>query len=362
MKSDNNTKSRFSKWIVYAIVAISIGLVYFFILKPLAVLFNPPTAIEYSRNITELIKVIAWPFIVIISLLILRKPLGVFLEKIAGRASKLSVFKVEIELSAVATLEPINVPSLSNIQQLDSTALTTDSSGILFQQIQSADRADYAIIDLGSGKEWLASRLYIFSVMLERMRGLKYLVFLNTSHKTIRSFMGVATPKKVRWCLAQNYPWLEWAYTNACTQLNGVVHAKADFTYLKIIKSGDGGLESHRASMLVNNFLQSIQVMETDPPAVRDGWTKLRDTKWERSSLIDESSLVKLLESNLIDSRASHLPDLQESAQAKIILRRQGDVVGLVNDDGRFLNLINRKALLEKLAEMFNKPEEEVID
>ena len=359
MSPDKNTKSYLTKWIVYAIAIIVIALVYFFILKPLAVLLNPPTAIDYSRNITELIKVIAWPAIVIVSLLILRKPLGVFLEKIAGRASKLSVFKVEIELSAVASMEPINVPSLSNIHQLDPTALFTDSGGMLFQQIQSQVRADYAIVDLGSGNEWLTSRLFIFAVMLERMRGLQYLVFLNTSNKTIRSFMGIATPKKVRWCLAQKYPWLEWAYIKACNApLIGVVDANANFTGLKIFKSGDGALEPHVASELVRNFLKSIQ-FEAILPATMNDWTQLPDTKWERSSLIDESSLIKLLDSNLMVSSALHSPDLPESAQAKMILRRQGDVVGLVDDNGRFVNLVNRKALLEKLAEMFNKPETE---
>ncbi len=39
---------------------------------------------------------------------------------------------------------------------------------------------DYIVVDLEVGKKWLTSRLFIFTLLLKRLRGLRCVVFLGT--------------------------------------------------------------------------------------------------------------------------------------------------------------------------------------
>lgn len=79
---------------------------------------------------------------------------------------------------------------------------TSDSFDI-FWQFKDDETFDYAVIDLGKGQEWLTSRLYIFAIMLERMRGLRCFVFLETKDEIDQRFLGIASPREVRWALAR---------------------------------------------------------------------------------------------------------------------------------------------------------------
>ena len=86
---------------------------------------------------------------------------------------------------------------------------------MMLEQAQSTLPADFAVINLGSGQEWITSRLFIAAVMLERMRGVKVFVFLESTPGTTRRFVAVAPLSLVRWSLAQRFPWLEAAWVRA---------------------------------------------------------------------------------------------------------------------------------------------------
>jgi hypothetical protein len=52
-----------------------------------------------------------------------------------------------------------------------SSATITDSTRMEFSaQLQDRTPAQYAVVDLGSGEEWLSSRLYVMSILLARLR------------------------------------------------------------------------------------------------------------------------------------------------------------------------------------------------
>jgi hypothetical protein len=101
----------------------------------------------------------------------------------------------------------------------------------------------------------LTSRLFIFAVMLQRMRGLRCLVFLETSGGIRRRFMGMAPPGAVLWSLAMRYPWLEWALANEYSRV---------LAYNEI-RSVHGAPESDVANQVVAAFLEELQ--QTEKPA-----------------------------------------------------------------------------------------------
>jgi hypothetical protein len=293
----------------------------------------------------------------------LRQPVARFLGQVASRASKLSVFKVEIELGDVAPLQAMSLPSLDDIQTPEATAWSIDSTGDLFKQIQDARMADYAVIDLGDGKQWLTSRIFIFAVMLERMRGLRQIVFLHSYNGKRRIFLGIARPTKIHWLIGQKYPWLEKIFADAYSLY------WASFPYPptpfypatpdpKLLLSENGALDPLHAATLVRTFLQGIQMrFPSTPPLGSTEWAQLRPEWWEHASWVDKILLTELLETNLIRPTIEYSLDIPSLEQTKTVLRRSGEFVAVVDKEGAFVNVVNRQALVEKLATMAGKLE-----
>ncbi len=61
----------------------------------------------------------------------------------------------------------------------------------------------------------LTSRLFILSVILSRMRGLRAFVFVETAGHIRRRFVGVCDSDAVHWQLASRFPWFEAALAHA---------------------------------------------------------------------------------------------------------------------------------------------------
>lgn len=101
---------------------------------------------------------LAWPIAAIAIALAFRKPLGHFLSGLAGRVTKLSAFKVELELATAPNAA--SGPLLDDIRSATTLASIADSTRMMLEQAQSTMPADYAVIDLGAGEEWLTSPVY----------------------------------------------------------------------------------------------------------------------------------------------------------------------------------------------------------
>src|SRR5215203_3828331 len=236
-------------------------------------------------NIIDLVGVVAWPVVVVTAVFLLREPLSSFLEGMGQRATKLSVFEFAVELAEVPEFTPAwSGPNLSDVRQPSPAAEFQSGAMALFEQIRDETASDYAVIDLGEGKKWLTSRLFIFAVMLQRMRGLRCFVFLETSGGIRRRFVGMAPPDVVRWSLARRYPWLESALANAYS--NVLAHE---------IRSVQGGLDPHVANNVVMAFLADIQ--QAQAPAAQDNtkWVKVKNPQgnqtWEHARWLDGARL-----------------------------------------------------------------------
>jgi hypothetical protein len=81
--------------------------------------------------------------------------------------------------------------------------------------MQDPTALDFATIDLGGGESWLTTRLLLFALLLEELRGLRCLVFVHTAPGVGQEFLGLASPVSIRRALASTYPWLDAAVADA---------------------------------------------------------------------------------------------------------------------------------------------------
>jgi hypothetical protein len=120
-------------------------------------------------------------------------------------------------------------------------------------EMESFDyNADFSLVALGIGEEWLTSRLFIAAVMMERMRDVKVFVFVDRSPTTERRFVAVASVRHLRWALARRYPWLEGAWVKALesTTFSGVDPRTLPMTQ-SVIMSDTGALEPWQARQVL---------------------------------------------------------------------------------------------------------------
>jgi len=220
----------------------------------------------------------------------------------------------------------------------ESTSLVPD----LLNQIHDKSVLDYAIFDLGGGNQWLSTRLYLFTVILHRMRGLRRIVFVDRHQGIERHFGGIATPSQVKYALAICYPWLELAFSNAYKELSPEIRT----TY--------GSIDPMKAEQLVNRFFWDPEIRKNPPPPPPEGWVGLPPNNirvWEHADWLDTSKVMKIL-NGVLDRSQVGKQDQGKSArdQAKSILSCEGDLVASVDETGRFETLIDKRRLQDEVV------------
>jgi hypothetical protein len=300
-------------------------------------------AVELSRSL-------AWPAVAVLVGLAFWKPLSLFLTSLGGRISKLSAFKVEIELASAKS--PPATPLLDEIKSETYHAPMVDSSRQMLEQVQSTAPADYTLIELGHGREWLSTRLFIAAVMMQRMRGVQAIVFVEACETTERRFVAVVGAGRLRWILAQRYPWLEGALVSAMAQVYQYPIEDPRTTQQQRITTDTGALEPWQAQQFVRNFLNAVQTRDAaaraspEPPK---GWLRFQDYD-ERAEWLDRRLLHALLPEDAFQACIQPRYDDSRAKKSRALLRCRAPFVALLGDDGRFLRLLNRQKHLEELA------------
>ena len=163
----------------------------------------------------SLVEHVIWPVALLVMVLVLRRQIGDFLSAIGGRITQVSVMSVTIDLAvATETVPPWqgiggeDVRGLVVAQQVNDSYFNT-----LRQSLQVPGKADFFVVDLKSDgrEEWLTSRLYLFTYVLSRMKGVRSIVFTATRGDVARSFLGIAGTEELLRTLAAAEPWLHVA-------------------------------------------------------------------------------------------------------------------------------------------------------
>jgi hypothetical protein len=309
----------------------------------------------------DLAKGVAWPVASVLIALLLYRPLSGFVTALGGRITKLSLFKVELELKP-AEASQAYIPLLDEIRNGTTSASIGDSTQMILEQAQMGDRTDYAVVKLGKGTEWFTSRLFIASIMMQRQRGVRVFVFVDDNGASAQRLVAVAPVSDLRWALARQFPWLEVAWAranlmalggNSPAQLQGAWMLPDALTWSaeSVTSSDTGSFHPNTARNLVQHFLNSVQQNTIPPPPAGSQWQKLGDNRYERASWVTRDMLLDLLPKVC---REAWIRDLRDSSRAKrsrgILRRRNSDFVAVTGPDRDFLDLVNRRVLLEEMA------------
>jgi hypothetical protein len=351
--------------------------------------------LETEMNATDAIglaRIVAWPFVVLAVAVAYRREIAKLVQGLSGRISRLSVGGVTVDLAAIA-------PTRESQRLLDefqntSTVGPAPASGVpsLVEIAKSSGPVDYLIIDLRGGKAWLTSRLYLCAEILAPLLAVKCLVFVATVGSFPRYFLGLASPASVATALRRKYVWLAkvniethlaplfageipnrfpiW-YLDPVTEaaLACLTSAPTAITYNNLDKEAKTkialDLEQIRRLMItpkdlyapnevesfVNAFLQNPDMRRPHLEGVKDDdWTQLDQVDEHARWIPDERRLLDLLGENLVRQLVPIDQTTDSDALVRTIVRHKGNFTAVVDADGRFKKIIDRVAILERVA------------
>jgi hypothetical protein len=289
------------------------------------------------RDIVALITGLAYPAIILIAILVFRIPLVEFLSRAGAKVKKISVGVFSIELAEARQMETKwTTPNLADVRKPTPSDEFSSSAGDLMTQIRNGDPADYAIINLGDGNKWLSSRIYIFSIILERMRGIRCFVFIENINSTRRRFVGLVHPSHVRWALAHQFPWFESSFVQSCAQ-----------SCFGIVNLPTGVIEPTEATNLVHNYLEKIQ-QQVEPVTDLDEWIRIGNKqRWEHGRYVNGGDIEQYLSKYLLESSVVINQSMTSEEIMQIALTQDGAFVALLNEEKRFQRLLDRQVLLD---------------
>lgn len=314
------------------------------------------------KLVVEFVTAIAWPLVAAFALYLLRRPLIQLVSHIARRARKLSVFEVSVELSTLPELHTSWKAGTVDVRQLSVSQIIDSFGETLFKELLKPTQADYAIVDLGEGKKWLTSRLFVFALILGEVKGLRAFVFVEKAGGIRRRFLGTATPANVRRNLGGRYPWLEEAFARALAAQYGNKPSEeaAKSTFVKYISPfHDDDPTWSKVRNFVSTFIANLQ-RTTEPPIdekksyldVDSLPSAAGPPTRERAHFIDGELLEHDLDGVLDCAWYEDSPDTPRSLRVEAILRRTGAFIALVDSDRRFQRLVDRYALLDQVSEL----------
>jgi hypothetical protein len=305
--------------------------------------------------VVEVVEALAWPAVVLLALYLFKQPLIDLVGELARRARKVSVFEVSIEL---ATLPQMQAPwSVGNVdpRRLSSSQIFDSATQTIFQELLKPAQAEYAIVDLRSGDAWLTSRLFIFAVVLGEVSRLRAFVFLESASGRRRRYVGVATSTDVRRALGRRYPWLEEALIKALRGEYPADTAEPPAMGASAFSNQQpplSGLESWRVTSVVRRYVEYLQRMTSPPNDESESYLEIGTSPqtWERAHWIDAERLERDLGEMLEQAWVEDSPDKARAAVADAIARRNATYVATVDEDRRFVALVDRPALLAERA------------
>lgn len=292
---------------------------------------------------------LAAALVAVAGLLVVLSLLAPYVEGIKGSLAGVS-FDIPLYLPRAA---PLEIP-----QELRSGGAPISGAGD-FAAITLGPDIDYIVIRLGSGDQWLASRLFAFAVVLRQMRGLRCIVFTHSGWGFAGDkLLGLASPDDVRSALGWRFPWFErtlfgcWEERLLLDQQQAPAGVRrpefvdrpiqltpqdAELLFVRYVNA----LRNQDAS----DTLKQTQLAPDDPD-----WVTLRSDNQEHTRWLNGPLVEQLLGDGLKDARvqASGSPTRLVSDA----LEQEGDFVAVVSRTDAFRDLIDRRALLQNRAAM----------
>jgi hypothetical protein len=318
-------------------------------------------------DVAALVGAIVWPVVLVILLVIYRAPIVAVLGTARERGFKLGLpggWSFELPGATEARVDWVSGRMDTDLRRPVSYTTITDSTRAEFSaQLRDRTPAQFALVDLGGGQEWLSSRLYIMSILLARLRSVDALVFLEERGAQSGCFTGWAFANEVRWALARASPRFEPAFARAEYDLYEQYHwvvAKGGVFAAPDQPPIPGGLspEQDAPVELLGAYLRNIQ-LPAAPPNEASRWQPLVSASGipappmvEYGQWLDRTSIMELLGDHLRKSsvRENELLGKPEADQVRLIVSHHGSYVALTDDNGGLARLIDRRMLIEQLS------------
>lgn len=268
-------------------------------------------ALEFS-DVVDLVSALAWPTALAVILIAYRKQLTEFAQDVSTRVSKVSISKVSLELASAPPLRSEVVESLSTLKDPTATAEFSDSGAGLLASVHAGERGDYTVIDIGEGREWLTSRLFLFSHVLSRVLSVRKIVFVHSAGETIRRFVGAAEPEQVADALAHRFPWLEEAFVRSLVDIQPYQEPLSSLmTELFELMEEDEdepplSFQDQRSKLgeIFGAIYPDVLSSRHDPDAMRWRWSGVVN------SFLNDKSIRVPLEGTNVDDRAKNAAEV----------------------------------------------------
>jgi hypothetical protein len=319
---------------------------------------SPPATV--LTDVADLVSAIAWPAVAVVLVVILRVPLRTLVERVGSSARSVSIGPGGVSVDFGAAVTPVAPPSSTVLDDLRSPAPQLMDSGAdtMFEQLAREEPAPYLLVDLGEGREWLTSRLYLLASLLVSMRRTRALVFVE-AHAGVRGhFVGIAPAQEVRWALARAQPWLEADFAHAYERATQGWRTQAPVPGAdpdaRLVLDHHGRLEESVARELVRWFL--VEVQAPPPPGqaldwvneIIDGMPLVEHGRWLAGAELERMLGPALDRFGYLAEAVPRPPS--EAAEASIGMRGH-DVIALLDARHRFRGeVIEREQALEALA------------
>lgn len=292
---------------------------------------------EEWKMAADLAGKIAWPVTVVAILVYFKSSIGRLIDQIGTTGGEIAFGGLGIKLPVMERAAVDDDVLL--FKTTDPMQITNDSAKrTLLRMLREPGLREYSVINLGEGDEWISSRLFVFSIMLQRMKGIQCIVFLDGSPP---KFLGLASPEHVRWSLAQDQPWLEQAYANAYAT-NIFYQAEDSF-----IVSKYGALDGVTADNVVRNYIQRVTQSTATVPLTVRSWAVLGNSTeygtWLRSSDVQRILGETLRKDMIVESG-------DRRSEAKALLQCNAPYVARVKSTGEFISVISRVGFVNEMT------------
>jgi hypothetical protein len=301
-------------------------------------------AVAPEHGAVAIMKILAWPVVVAWGLFAFRVPLSRFIRDLGGRITKFSAFHVEVELAAITTPSlPLAELVVTGEDVTGGPVMPTTITELL-KRIRDDASPCYLLVDIGEGKRWLISRLFLFTLVLWRIGAIRCVVFVDSIPFYARRFLGIAEPERVCKALGLKYS----QFSDA---------RDASWVAVREALTSDTTLWSRAAAeTFVQKFIMDARIQSPNAPASPDEWEALgppgqqvwEHTKWLTKTRFNQDLrevLYDLEESRLVDS-----PDTPIDRRNQGLLRRSVPFVALVNSRGEMKYLVERYKFLQQVA------------
>jgi hypothetical protein len=237
--------------------------------------------------------------------------------------------------------DPWRDPDIWAADKLIGGEVNTTTRLNLFGGLQNPVHWDFIVADIEDGQRWLASRLFIFAVLLKELRDLQFVVVVESVSGVPKRLLGVTTPDHVRSAFAASYPWFE-------DRLVEGAHAAK----IGMFRSR---MSVVQARTILDAFIDGLQ--RTTPPNIEiQEWSALGNGNlWERSPWLTNDKVTLNLSSTFFDDSTIQRESIEKDFSLyRDIMRRQAPCVAVVNAKGEFLDLFPKQSILDRFLGQIN--------